>query len=349
MFTVAKVDGALVFRDCGGYQSRNASTMWCIAEADRQFAFGDFDDVEVWTGDVCDDGERLAYSHMGTGRNTVPDFNFKGWPEAGVEDYARTCEAITEAGGRRAKRAVAGWIGAASHPIRRTLKALEDPELLDVTLMEWKAPDGEAARLPASRLPASTFLSLPDLVAEYEFLVDVEGSGYSGRLKFLLWSNRPVLLVDRPHREFFSEGLEAWAHYVPVRRDLGDLTDRIRWCLSHAAEAAAIARNARAFAEANLSRDGCFRRWRAVLAPRSAKLLEAAVVVRVEATERCAIYYDAEDGVSAAVALGSAGPGKDLEVTAAPGHRFRAVWADRAAATAFRAPVRGGAVALRPP
>ena len=43
MFSVAKVDGALRFVDRGGYQSRNALTMWCIEEADRVYGFGDFE------------------------------------------------------------------------------------------------------------------------------------------------------------------------------------------------------------------------------------------------------------------------------------------------------------------
>ena len=43
MFTVAKVDGVLLFEDRGGYQSRNESTIWCIEEADRVHDLGDFD------------------------------------------------------------------------------------------------------------------------------------------------------------------------------------------------------------------------------------------------------------------------------------------------------------------
>ncbi|KAK7233810.1 glucosyltransferase [Aureococcus anophagefferens] len=239
MFTVAKHDGRLAFVDRGGYQSRNASTRWCIEEADRLHDFGDFDAVEVWTGDCEASASGYCYSHVQSFANTVPDFNFHRWAEAGVDDYEDTCAALAAAGEKPAATDRAGWIGALSHGSRKTLHDLRDPALLDVTLMEWRP-----AAPGATRLPASAFVSLPDLAAKYAYLVDVEGSGYSGRLKYLLHSGRPVLLADRPHLEFFYEHLRAWDHYVPVRRDLGDLHEKIRWLQAHPAEAAAIARRA---------------------------------------------------------------------------------------------------------
>ena len=98
MFTVAKHDGRLAFVDRGGYQSRNASTRWCIEEADRLYAFGDFDAVEVWTGDCEASASGYCYSHVQSFANTVPDFNFHRWAEAGVDDYEATCAALAAAG-----------------------------------------------------------------------------------------------------------------------------------------------------------------------------------------------------------------------------------------------------------
>jgi hypothetical protein len=34
VFYVSKKDGTLLFRDFGGYESRNPSTMWAIQKAD---------------------------------------------------------------------------------------------------------------------------------------------------------------------------------------------------------------------------------------------------------------------------------------------------------------------------
>ena len=314
MFTVAKHDGRLAFVDRGGYQSRNASTRWCIEEADRLHDFGDFDAVEVWTGDCEASASGYCYSHVQSFANTVPDFNFHRWAEAGVDDYEATCAALAAAGEKPAATDRAGWIGALSHGSRKTLHDLRDPALLDVTLMEWRP-----AAPGATRLPASAFVSLPDLAARYAYLVDVEGSGYSGRLKYLLHSGRPVLLADRPHLEFFYEHLRAWDHYVPVRRDLGDLHEKIRWLQAHPAEAAAIARNASSFAAQHLTRAAAARRWRDVLASHVARRAERRRSVRCAAEEACDVVYRAPDG-SGTVKLATLRAGEAVTVDALPGH-----------------------------
>jgi len=44
------------------------------------------------------------------------------------------------------------------------------------------------------------------------------------------------------YRQWYSDRLGAWQHYVPVAGDMSDLVARIAWCRSHPDEAAAIAR-----------------------------------------------------------------------------------------------------------
>ncbi|MBX3503140.1 MAG: hypothetical protein KF889_27160 [Alphaproteobacteria bacterium] len=43
------------------------------------------------------------------------------------------------------------------------------------------------------------------------------------------------------YRQWYSDALVPWQHYVPVAADLGDLRDKIEWCRGHESEAAAIA------------------------------------------------------------------------------------------------------------
>ena len=264
MFTVAKHDGRLAFVDRGGYQSRNASTRWCIEEADRLHDFGDFDAVEVWTGDCEASASGYCYSHVQSFANTVPDFNFHRWAEAGVDDYEDTCAALAAAGEKPAATDRAGWIGAPSHATRRRLAEIGDSrrDLFSITLMTWQ-PETQTT----GRHGASSFVSLPELVATYAWLVDVEGAGYSGRLKFLLFSKRCVLLADRPQKEWFHGDLAPWTHYVPVRRDLSDLVEKAAWCRAHPAAAAAVGAAAARFAAARLTRAACYARWDAVLRP----------------------------------------------------------------------------------
>ena len=51
-------------------------------------------------------------------------------------------------------------------------------------------------------------------VGRWGLLLDVEGNGWSARLKVLLHSGRPVLVADRPWREFWFPEFVAWEHYV---------------------------------------------------------------------------------------------------------------------------------------
>ncbi|RYF00276.1 MAG: hypothetical protein EOO77_34290 [Oxalobacteraceae bacterium] len=69
--------------------------------------------------------------------------------------------------------------------------ARQAPDALEVLSVDWSPPE-------ANQTHTRNYLTMPDLVKTYAYLIDVEGQGYSGRLKMLLHSNRPVLLQRRP-------------------------------------------------------------------------------------------------------------------------------------------------------
>jgi glycosyltransferase involved in cell wall biosynthesis len=48
--------------------------------------------------------------------------------------------------------------------------------------------------------------------------------------------------------EFFHRDLVAWKHYIPVKRDLSDLLDRVQWAFDHPEECDRMAEAAQAFA-----------------------------------------------------------------------------------------------------
>ena len=60
-------------------------------------------------------------------------------------------------------------------------------ELFDILDMHWIHSGN-------TKLNSSRYISTPELVEKYSILIDIEGNGYSGRLKHLLWSHRPLLL-----------------------------------------------------------------------------------------------------------------------------------------------------------
>lgn len=82
---------------------------------------------------------------------------------------------------------------------------------------------------------------------KYRYLIDVEGgpsldapTGYSLRVKFLLHSGRLLFIVDRPLWSWAEARLEPWVHYVPVKRDLSDLSEKVHWADTHPDEVSDI-------------------------------------------------------------------------------------------------------------
>lgn len=97
------------------------------------------------------------------------------------------------------------------------------------------------------------FKSIIDIMKDYSILLDIEGGGYSARLKYLLFSNKPLLIVYRPYKEFFFKNLKEYVHYIPVKRDLSDLIEKTNWILNNYNESLDIANNAFEFAKTYLS------------------------------------------------------------------------------------------------
>lgn len=147
----------------------------------------------------------------------APDFVFGGWPEAGISDFTQSCENLAAAGAAPPHTNLLGWYGNASvHGSRQRFvqiaSSLHDRiEAVDVG--NWH---GRGDRLDqVGRGSSGNVMSMPEQVSRFRYLIDIEGAGYSGRLKMFLHSGRPVLAQQRPWREWFWPRMEAWKHYIP--------------------------------------------------------------------------------------------------------------------------------------
>lgn len=260
-FTVQKKDGILQVTDCGCYQTRNPATIKCLKAADEIYKWRDFPEITVFTGDVEWDDACYSYSKTTSFNRLVPEFSFGGWPEVGIVDYTETVKEIVAAGTKEAATQKVGWIGCLdTSPMRKRLFDIgqASPDMMEIIPMNWKEMPIDDA---VARHEATKYMSLPELVSTYAVLLDIEGVGFSARLKYLLWSGRPVILVDRPHKEYFYEHLVPWEHYVPVKRDLSDLIEKTQWILGNMEDALMIAGNARRFCEEHLTMEACYRQW----------------------------------------------------------------------------------------
>ena len=143
----------------------------------------------------------------------------------------------------------AAWFGNIYSPLqdvieyrtRPLLKQIGDkhPELLDIVNI---SPNNGLVNTTISN-----YVSLPELT-KYKYLIDIGGNGFSGRLKFLLFSKRPILLIDRHYVDYFYEDLITYTHYIPVKMDLSDLLDQIDWMKTNHEKTLRIAQNAFDFA-----------------------------------------------------------------------------------------------------
>jgi hypothetical protein len=258
--------------DLGGPETRHRSVLRLVEQADLKPGLPTFGPLLLHTADqpVCSPERRWrAYSFCTSAAHldvAVPDPVFGGWPEVGIDDYDETCRALAAAGAARAERPMAGWIGSlATHPVRLELHRIgsEHRDLLDVHQLEWGHRNTHGARLATI---TGKHLSLPRQAARWGALIDVEGVGYSGRLKLLLHAGRPVIIQDRPWHEWWHDAFRPMEHYIPMRRDLSDLVERATWVQDHPREAATIGAAGQALAQRLLTRGAAADRWAQIAA-----------------------------------------------------------------------------------
>jgi hypothetical protein len=204
---------------------------------------------------------RFAFSQAdGYGEVAAPDFVFGGWPDAKFEDYDEKTQAIAAASRGPALHDRLFWAGRCMNDARKRVVAMASahPDHIE-------AYDTEPNYEVAINRYSDRFRTMEDQVAAYRYLIDIEGAGYSGRLKMLLHARRVVLVQDRPWREWFFDDIEPFRHYVPVARDLSDLVQRMEWLRANPRLESEIAAEGQRFAQARLTRTAAVETWARLL------------------------------------------------------------------------------------
>ena len=187
-----------------------------------------------------------------------PDCFFISWPSANIKSFEETKNQIIEASMREPTIHKIGWYGNIYSPLRDVmeyktrplLKKIgdENPELFDIIHISPNRATGGINEC------SPNYLSLPDLM-RYKYLIDIGGNGWSGRMKWLLFSKRPLLMVDRKYIEYFYNDLKPYVHYIPVKMDLSNLLEQAEWMRTHEEESQQIAENAYIYAMENFTID----------------------------------------------------------------------------------------------
>ena len=256
-----KINGNLKIGELGpGFENRNSSILSLIKLTDKKYKLPDFKMFYVHTGDHEHSEMRNGcyYFCYGTTKSDCfPDFNFFNWENVGVFDYEKTVHQIrNNVDLTKYEEMKVGWIGGLNGPWhkRRLLHKLgqENPDILDIINMGGWSQKKDVPHLIPTSCKYHTYV---ELAQKYTILLDIEGGGYSGRLKYLFHSGRPVIVVDRVPKEFFYPFMKPWEHYIPVKNDLSDLLEKTRWIINNYSEAYEIGLNGKDFAEKYLTRD----------------------------------------------------------------------------------------------
>ena len=118
-------------------------------------------------------------------------------------------------------------------------------------IVQTASPDDEAAvraELQGRGL-LGDFVPM-DTMDRWRFIVDIDGNANSWNFIAKLLLGCCMLKVASPWRQWFTDRLRPWEHYVPVAADLSDLVDRAEWCLRNDDEARSIGERGYRFAAA---------------------------------------------------------------------------------------------------
>lgn len=181
---------------------------------------------------------------------TGPDWTSFKYPPAHVTDFTFFTYFLLESSQKTPKYNKVGWNGGIHSPVAGRPEYYTRPLLL-----EYTANYSHLFCFQDINSDSKGRVELSDLIADYAYLLDIGGNGYSGRLKYLMWSNRPILYVDREYVEYFNEHLKPYVHYIPVKQDLTDLVSQTEWMMKNPEKASEIAANALDFAVEHLTHD----------------------------------------------------------------------------------------------
>lgn len=194
---------------------------------------------------------------------TFPCWSFDHLNKAGIKDYDKTCEKIQKAGETPYIYDKTIWIGKLNSPTRK-LFFLKFEKDSDFYLSFFKPDEFTEDKYQTKPLPFN-YLPLEEHT-KYKYLLDLEGNGgKSTRLKFLMFSNRPIFMQERAMKEYWMWDLVPFVHYIPIKKDLSDLKEKILWANSHDEECKRIADNALNFAKNNLKRKNAIDRISKIL------------------------------------------------------------------------------------
>ncbi len=252
----------IVHHNYGVKSEQYANTIAMISEAHEKFKFMNgtiyFDNGDNRHKEVAKKTYYAAHDikyDTAYQKITGPDFSCLAWRTAQIPSFMAETRKIVEASKVAPQNYRIGWIGNVHSPLESVPESYTRPLLLQYA-------KNYSDYFDFRHFPPSLFLrnhpsykSIPNLTRDFAYLLDIGGIGYSARLKYLLYSGRPIFYVERSFVEYFSADLLPHVHFIPVKHDLSDLVQQYEWAVQHPESTAKIAESARQYAKTHLVHD----------------------------------------------------------------------------------------------
>jgi len=142
---------------------------------------------------------------------------------------------------------------------------IQNKKYLDVGITKWNIRPKKLINNPylqtidIDSLPFKLSEKLnPKQQSEYKYIIHVDGHVSALRLSYELSMNSVLLIVDSKWKMWFSKLLVPYKHYIPIKEDLSDIINIIKWCQNNDAKCKKIAKNAKEFYNKYLQKKGIF-------------------------------------------------------------------------------------------
>ncbi len=228
-----------------GFESRNESTIIMFLQNYNSNVNFKYDKFNFYTGDYPRNFNKNCFYYCVDDEskldNCIPDFSFYHWKEAGIYSYQDLRQELLNNSRNPPIHDRLFWAGNIN--THKTRKDFYNKFKDDTSHFEIHHID--------PRIPQDKKFTLLDH-QKYKYLIDIQGNGFSARLKFLLHSGRLLFLQERKWKTFYHFKLIPFVHYIPVAEDFSDLREKLNWAILNEEEADKIAENAKIFAVVNL-------------------------------------------------------------------------------------------------
>jgi hypothetical protein len=247
-------ENVFTFFDYGGPGNRNPSTIKLIIDglkSNEEVFYNKNLGMVINTSDHIIENI-IGYAHSTDKYKTIPCFTFDGWRQIGIESFENTVNEIKIQANNTPTINKLFWSGAV-HPrlLPRILYqaiAINYPNLVVCNRILYIHKNTQ------KKIKINNFVPLAEH-CNYKYLIDIEGIGWSARLKFLCFTKRVLFINERPYQEFWMDGLVDGENCIMVKRDLSNLIEKLEYVESNPELYNKLSNNLYEFAEKTFTKE----------------------------------------------------------------------------------------------